>query len=342
MDTQNGRPHGRVHGVIAAVITPFQDAGAPRSSDGSIDRAVLERHLRYLVDAGVHGLFLGGTAGEGAFLSAAERATLVRIAREVVGAEMPIYVAFIRADTGSVLREMEELDRQTDHAPVDFVSATAPLYYPVDQRGLCAHFTAIADCAPAPLILYNIPANTHNALTFAAIDELSRHPRIAGIKESSGDFSLLSRGILEGSSDALAAGATDAASFAWIQGKDVHDGPSLLLGAPAIITGLGNVAIEPYLRLYDAALRADRDGVARAQAVINRISEALRTAAGAESAGPIPMMKAVAAARWGTDGRTRIAVGRTSAEVVSKTRRCIDLDVEALMNDRVDQRPTQS
>ncbi|TVR29777.1 MAG: dihydrodipicolinate synthase family protein [Spirochaetaceae bacterium] len=297
----------RIQGVIAAAISPMHE-------DGSLDKALFERHVRYLVEAGVHGLFIGGTAGEGPYLSSEERIELFRIARGIVGASLPLYLAFLRPDTRTVIREMAQAERLLGDSGPDYVSAVAPLYYPVGQEALRGHFSMIADAAPVPLILYNIPGNTHNALDLQTIQDLAQHEQIAGIKESSGDFALFSQGLLE----------ADADSFSWIQGKDHHDGPALMLGAPALITGLGNVWIEPYVALYRAVCERNWQRVNDAQLSINRLSRAVRSGGGA----PLPSIKAAAMARWKARAFTRLPSMELPADVAAQTQRLVQQEID--------------
>ncbi len=274
-----------IGGVLPAVITPLR-------RDDRLDEQAFERHLRNLLDAGVHGLFIGGTAGEGPYITPEERAELWQVATATAGDEIRLVVAFLQPDTRSVLRAMQQFAQRQGRRRPDFVSAITPLYYPMDQTALIAHFEAIAEEAPAPLIIYNIPGNTHNPLTLDTLMQLGRHPRIAGVKESSGDFALFSQGVLN----------CDRAEFAWIQGKDLLDGPALMIGAPALITGLGNVWIEPYLELYQAATKHAWDEVDRYQRLINGLSHALRSA----GVSPLSATKSAACKRLGIEPVFRV------------------------------------
>jgi 4-hydroxy-tetrahydrodipicolinate synthase len=104
---------------------------------------------------------------------------------------------------------------------------------------------------------------------------------IGGIKDSSGDFMAFSQGVH----------ADYPADFAWIQGEDLLDGPSLLIGAQGMVTGLGNVWIEPYIMMYQAARAGDAAEVKRAQQQINALYEIIPAAEGQV----IPAIKAGAA-----------------------------------------------
>jgi len=308
----NGAPDESptVRGVVVAVISPMGE-------DGNLDLDVFEKHLEYLREAGVHGVFVGGTAGEGPYISADERVQLFRTARGVLGRSVALHAAFLRPDTASVLSDMRDFTKRCSGDAPDYVSAVAPFYYEVSQEELRRHFETIADEAPAPLIVYNIPANTHNPLELGTVRALARHRRIAGIKESSGDFGFFSQGFIQ---DAT----TRVRGFAWIQGKDVHDGASFLLGAPALITGLGNVWIEPYIQMYKAAAKGDSGEVLMSQDAINRLSSAVRST----GAGPLSAVKTAAMLRWGSCAYMRLAAMRPPGGVADRIRQAVRTVVE--------------
>jgi 4-hydroxy-tetrahydrodipicolinate synthase len=108
--------------------------------------------------------------------------------------------------------------------------------------------------------------------------KLAQVENIVGLKDSSGDFIAFSRGVY----------ANTEPAFAWIQGEDYLDGPSLLIGAHGIVTGLGNVWIDPYLAMYQASQIGDATGVQQAQQQINALYEIIRSVGGS----PIPAIKA--------------------------------------------------
>ncbi|GAK51821.1 dihydrodipicolinate synthase [Candidatus Moduliflexus flocculans] len=145
----------------------------------------------------------------------------------------------------------------------DFVVAVPPYYYGAPQEVIYQHYQAIADAAECPLILYDIPSRTQNALALETAIRLMSHPNIAGMKDSSGDFIRFSRGVL----------GYNTPNFAWIQGEDYLDGASLLLGARGIVTGLGNVWIEPYINMRGAHRQGNAQAILQAQAQINALYE---------------------------------------------------------------------
>mgnify|MGYP006291012647 FL=1 len=252
----------KIQGVIPAALTPFDEYGV-------IDFALFEKHLDYLCSSGIHGLFISGTTSEGAYITPGERKELYRTVRKITDGKLPLYVVFLCPHTNQVIREMQDF---MELEP-DYVAAVTPYYYSFTQEEIIAHFTAIAEASEVPLVLYNIPQNTHNVIEPASVKFLASHPNIAGIKDSSGavlPFANYLDGLVGDSGS----------DFAYIQGEDLLDAPSLLLGAPAIVTGLGNVWTEPYVAMYDAARQDDGARVKAEQKRINELAGIIKAVGG--------------------------------------------------------------
>lgn len=244
----------RLTGVIPALITPL-------SAQGKLDLALLEKQVAYLSAAGVHGFFVNGTTGEGPCLTIAEKLAVFESVKAVTQGRQFLCAACLQASTAQVIQEMRAFAAL---AP-DFIVAVPPYYYAASQAEIVCHYREIARESPAPLILYTIPSCTHNPIALESVLELAAVENIVGLKDSSGDFIPFLRGVY-----------TDLhRDFAWIQGEDYLDGPSLLIGASGIVTGLGNVWIEPYLELYRAAQQGDAAGVHVAQKRINALYQML-------------------------------------------------------------------
>ena len=240
----------KLRGVMPAILTPMDESG-------DIDLRLLEKQVGYLSDAGVHGFAVGGTNGEGAYLSTDEKSQITRVIRGACRKDQLILSVCIQPSTRDVIAEMKELARTNP----DFFVATTPYYHRMEQSDIVEHYRSIAEQASAPLVLYNIPSMTHNPMALETILELADDPRIPGIKDSSGDFGSFSWGVLDGKER----------DFAWIQGADLLDGASMMLGCAGTVTGLGNARIEPYIGMYAAAQRGDWDTVKSSQAAINRL-----------------------------------------------------------------------
>jgi len=242
-------------GIIPAIVTPMDEEGA-------VDHELLEKQAAYLSDAGVHGFFICGTAGEGAYLSTGEKREVIKTVRSVASGRQFLCAACIRPSTNMVLEEMKALEK-TDP---DFVVAVTPFYLSMRQEDIVEHFRTVARAAPAPLILYNIPCNTHNPMNLDTILELADEDNVAGVKDSSGDFAQFSRGLLGKSPD----------GFSWIQGEEYLAAASVMLGCNGMVSGLSNVRAEPLMDLWLAAQEGDWDTVKECQVRINHLHEITR------------------------------------------------------------------
>jgi 4-hydroxy-tetrahydrodipicolinate synthase len=192
--------------------------------------------------------------------------------------------------------------RQFEALEPDFIVVVAPYYYDASQDVIFQHFCEIARHAPAPVIVYNIPSRTHNPITLDTIFKLAQVENIAGVKDSSGDFAAFSRGIYVNADPA----------FALIQGEDYLDGPAFLIGADGIVTGLGNVWIDPYVAMYEAFKAHNSDGIHQAQKQVNALYEIIQCVGGKT----IPAIKAGAACFGRDTARMKIpASGLDEAEI---------------------------
>jgi 4-hydroxy-tetrahydrodipicolinate synthase len=163
-----------LHGLWLPLVTPFRD--------GQLDEASLRRLTRHYTSSGVDGFILGATSGEGMTLRPAELERLVGIVREEIDGgrrRVPICLGLSGADTA---RLKERLDETADW-PIDFYLIASPYYVRPSQRGLLAHFEALADHAAWPLALYNIPYRCAVNITNQTMLRLAEHPNIVGLKD---------------------------------------------------------------------------------------------------------------------------------------------------------------
>lgn len=259
-----------LHGIIPALITPFKQ-------DGTIDFVLIEKQTAYLADAGVDGFFVNGTTGEGPYLTTQEKIDVFQVVQQVSAGRQFLCLACLQESTQAVLDELRAFEGLTP----DFVVSVAPYYYAAPQEVIIQHYEQIAQAAPVPLILYDIPSRTYNPIALETVFRLMPVENIVGLKDSSGDFIKFSRGVLAGKDP----------RFAWIQGEDYLDGPSLLVGANGFVTGLGNVCIEAHIAMRQAMQQGDRVGVLQAQQRINALYEVINVTGGKT----IPAIKAGAA-----------------------------------------------
>ena len=163
-----------LHGLWLPLVTPFRDA--------RLDETSLRRLTRHYSAQAVDGFILAATSGEGMTLRKAELEHLVAVVREEMTAgnsKLPICLGLSGADTS---RLKDRLDETADW-PIDGYLIASPYYVRPSQRGLLAHFEALADHAAWPLALYNIPYRTSVNITNQTLLRLAEHPNIVGLKD---------------------------------------------------------------------------------------------------------------------------------------------------------------
>jgi 4-hydroxy-tetrahydrodipicolinate synthase len=249
----------KLEGVIPALILPVNDKG-------KINFKLLEKQTTYLISAGVNGFFINGTTGEGAWLTTDEKVEVFKVVKEISEGKVFLCAACIQPSTEIVINEIKAFEKLEP----DYIVAVTPYYYSVSQNVIIEHFKKIALYSSIPLIIYNIPQCTHNKIELSTVLRLAQEENIAGVKDSSGDFISFTRGVYTSVPE----------SFSWIQGEDYLDGPAFNCGANGIVTGLGNVFIEPYIQMYREAKKGNATKVNEIQIKINELYEIIQVSDG--------------------------------------------------------------
>jgi 4-hydroxy-tetrahydrodipicolinate synthase len=167
-----------LHGLWLPLVTPFRD--------GELDETSLRRLVARYAGGPIDGLILAATSGEGLALSTSELERLVNVVREELDARrrfLPICLGMAGAST----RKMQEVLDETAAWPIDGYLISSPYYVRPSQRGLLAHFTALADHASWPILLYNIPYRASVGLANETLLKLAEHPNIVGMKDCGAD-----------------------------------------------------------------------------------------------------------------------------------------------------------
>jgi 4-hydroxy-tetrahydrodipicolinate synthase len=168
----------RLHGLWLPLITPFRD--------GTLDETSLRRLIRHYAALPIDGLILAATSGEGLTLGMAELEWIVASTRSEM-AEGQRYIPICLGLSGSHTRKMCHTLDETAAWPIDGYLISSPYYSRPSQRGLKQHFTALADHASWPIVLYNIPYRTSVNLANETLLELAQHPNIVGLKDCCAD-----------------------------------------------------------------------------------------------------------------------------------------------------------
>jgi 4-hydroxy-tetrahydrodipicolinate synthase len=167
-----------LHGLWLPLVTPFRD--------GAIDEASLRRLVRHYAALPIDGLILAATSGEGLTLSPTELERIVTLTRaESAGRKR--YLPIVLGLSGSDTRKMQDTLDETAAWPIDGYLISSPYYSRPSQRGLTQHFSALADHASWPIVLYNIPYRCAVNLTNDTLLRLAEHPNIVGLKDCGAD-----------------------------------------------------------------------------------------------------------------------------------------------------------
>ncbi|MCV9900981.1 4-hydroxy-tetrahydrodipicolinate synthase [Exiguobacterium sp. N5] len=222
-------------GVATALATPFQE-------NGQLNLEAWAALIEDQIQEGVMGLVIGGTTGEGMTITDDEFETLLVRAVEVANGR-----AVIIAGTGSNNTAVSiEKTKRAAELGAEMAMVVTPYYNKSTQVGLIAHFTAIADASPIPLMLYNVPSRTGVALAPETVGELAEHPRITALKEASGDISVMAQMM-----------AHIPEGFTVYCGNDDQILPYMAWGAQGVVSVLSNVYPGATVALADALLAGD-------------------------------------------------------------------------------------
>jgi len=224
-----------LHGTGVALVTPF-------TPDFQVDYAGWRRLLDFTIAGGVEYLVVNGTTGESPTTTTAEKAELLRIAKEHVAGRVPLVYGIGSNDTAAA----EALLHSTDLEGITAILSASPAYNKPSQAGIIAHYQRLADAAPRPLLLYNVPGRTGSNMSADTTLALAAHPNIIGIKEASGNVE-----------QCLAILARKPADFLFLSGDDMLTVPLIACGAVGIITVLGNAFPQKFSDMTRAALGGD-------------------------------------------------------------------------------------
>ncbi len=236
----------QIKGIIVPILTPMNE-------DESINHEELVRQIERLIDAGVHGIFVFGTNGEGYILSEEEKAAVLKTTVDAVHGRVPVY-----AGTGCIsTRDTIRQSLKAQELGADALSIITPSFAAASQDELIRHYETVAQAVDLPIILYNIPARTGNALAPATVRKLAEVDNIVGAKDSSGNFDNLLQYI-----EKTRGGNKP---FAILSGNDSLILWTLLAGGAGGIAGCANVFPHTMVRIYDAFMAGDFAEARRAQ-----------------------------------------------------------------------------
>ncbi|MEG2086889.1 MAG: 4-hydroxy-tetrahydrodipicolinate synthase [Angelakisella sp.] len=207
-------------GSAVAIVTPMQ-------ADESIDYQKLGTLIEMQIENGTDAIVICGTTGEASTMTNEEHVECIKYAVKQSAGRVPVIAGAGSNHTDYAIW----MSKEAEAAGADALLQVTPYYNKCTQKGLIAHFTAIADATPLPIILYNVPSRTGMTIKPETYLELAKHPRIVATKEASGDISAIAK-IAQLCGDSLAI----------YSGNDDQIVPILSLGGKGVISVLANVA----------------------------------------------------------------------------------------------------
>jgi len=221
-------------GSSVAIVTPFRE--------GRVDYKKLGMLIDSQIAGGTAAITICGTTGESSTQSLEEHIATVDYCVKHVNGRVKVIAGAGSNDTAAALF----LSQEAEKSGADALLIVTPYYNKTTQRGLVKHFTYVADRVNTPIIMYNVPGRTGMSFTTETYKELSKHPNINGVKEASGNFTLIS--------STIAACGDDL--FVW-SGNDEDVVPMMSIGAKGVISVLANVAPAAVAEMTKACLEYD-------------------------------------------------------------------------------------
>ncbi len=229
-------------GVGVALITPFDQ-------NHEIDFDGFRRLLEFTSAGGVDYFVVQGTTGETSTTTSQEKNDLLKFTKENNTKNLPIVYGLGGNNTRVVL----ETIKKTDLSGVAAILSVCPYYNKPSQAGLIAHFTAIADASPVPVLLYNVPGRTVTHLQISTVLELAKHPNIIGIKDASS---------IE---NAIELAKRCPKDFLLLSGDDNLVTAAISIGFSGVISVIANAFPKEFGEMTWAALKGDFDQAAALQ-----------------------------------------------------------------------------
>lgn len=254
-----------LQGSLVALVTPMLP-------DGEVDYACLENLIDWHIEQGTDGIVSVGTTGESATLNVKEHLDVIAFTVNHTNKRIPV----IAGSGANSTREAIDLTKESKKLGADYALIVTPYYNKPNQKGLIAHFSAIADAVDIKQILYNVPSRTACDLLPSSVSVLSNHKNIIGIKEAVDDESRIKELVqisLNADSD-----------FSIFSGDDPTFMKSLLLGTHGVISVSANVSPKSHSQICSAVKNGDHEKAK----ILNEINQDLYRLLFVES-NPIPV-----------------------------------------------------
>ena len=276
-------------GTATALITPF-------TRDG-VDFESLDRILGDQLAGGVDAVVVLGTTGEPATMTMAEKRAVIEFAVKKLKGKLPVIVGTGANSTAAAV----EMSVTAESLGADALLLVTPYYNKATQKGLIAHFTAVADAVHTPIICYNVPGRTGVNMLPATFAELAEHPNIAAIKEASGNMEQIEEAIRLAGDKAVV-----------YSGDDGITVPVMAMGGMGVISVVSNAAPRFTSEMTSAFLSGDLKKAAKMQLEMLPFVRAMFC-----EVNPIPVKKAMQL-RGLCNGILRLPLTEMTAENAAK------------------------
>jgi 4-hydroxy-tetrahydrodipicolinate synthase len=254
-------------GCGTALVTPF-------TKDGAVDEAALRRLVKWQIEEGVHFLVPCGSTGEAVTLTPDEHRRVVEITVEVAEGRVPIVAGAGSNDTAKAIA----LSKEMKAAGATHLLHVSPAYNKPPQRGILAHYRAIADAVDLPIMVYNVPGRTASNIEAKTTLALAEHPNIVAVKEASGNLAQVTEILRH-----------RPATFSVLSGDDSLTLAIMAAGGDGIVSVVSNATPRLMARLTDFCASGD---FAEARALAMRLTPWFEAAF--IDSNPIPVKAALA------------------------------------------------
>jgi len=220
-------------GIGVALVTPF-------NNDQSVDTESLHNIVNYVISKGADFLVALGTTSEAATMTSDERKAALHTILKANAERLPVMLGMGGNCTSAVIENI----KHQDFEGIGGILSVVPYYNKPNQRGMEAHFKAIADASPVPVTVYNVPGRTGVNMASATTLKLAQHHNITSVKEASGNMTQIME-ILNGKPD----------DFDLLSGDDSITMPMMAMGASGVIS----VAANAYPNVFKVMIKALKD-----------------------------------------------------------------------------------
>ena len=243
--------HNPFKGTGIALITPFK-------KDHSIDIESLIKIVNHVIDNGADFLVVLGTTSEAPTLTSEEKNLVIKTILKANNGRLPILLGMGGNNTQAVI----EAIKAQNFDGIQGILSVVPYYNKPNQRGMKAHFEAIADASPVPVVVYNVPGRVGVNLQAATCVELAQHPNIIAVKEASGNLQQIMEILRDKPSD-----------FDVLSGDDGITQPLMALGAQGVISVAANAYTKPFNRMMKAMKEGQAEEALRLHYAMLRMNQ---------------------------------------------------------------------